>query len=156
MKFSFVVLLPFMLHEPYVSRHMPTLEQQWKGLIAVDIFSAANLSLHNLSLVLITLSLNQVIRRAQVLQSMLLVSALAMLAAVIERSIPTLPEVASLAVLSIGAMIPVWEGYSDWQCHWSRAVHCSAVQQCRYDLHHWERAQATPSWGSGSTVAAGV
>ncbi len=35
MKFSFVVLLPFKLHEPYVSRHMPTLEQQCKGLIAV-------------------------------------------------------------------------------------------------------------------------
>ncbi len=46
-------------------------------LCPADIFLAANLSLNNLSLVLITLSLNQVIRRAQVLQSMLLVSACA-------------------------------------------------------------------------------
>ena len=89
MGFSFVVLLPFMLCEPYASRHRPTLEQQWKGLVAIGeagcplaclqcmgcplpglrpvlcpagIFLAANISFNNLSLVLITLSLNQIIR----------------------------------------------------------------------------------------------
>ena len=35
MGFSFVILLPFMLCEPYVSKHRPTLEQQWKGLVAI-------------------------------------------------------------------------------------------------------------------------
>ena len=35
MGFSFVILLPFMLCKPYVSRHKPTLEQQWKGLVAI-------------------------------------------------------------------------------------------------------------------------
>ena len=88
MGFSFLALLPLMLREPYVSRHMPTLKQQWKGLVAIGeaclltclqcthcpvvwlrpllspagLFLAANISLNNLSLVLITLSLNQVIR----------------------------------------------------------------------------------------------
>ena len=36
--------------------------------------------------------------------------AVAMLAAVIERKIPTLTEAAALAVLSIGVMIAIWEG----------------------------------------------
>ena len=89
MGFSFVILLPFMLCEPYVSRHRATLEQQWKGLVAIGeagcplpclrcigcqllwlrpvlcppgLFLAAKFSLNNLSLVLITLSLNQIIR----------------------------------------------------------------------------------------------
>ena len=62
MAFSFCVLLPFMLREPYRSLHRKTLESQWKGLAAIGIYMAANVSLNNLSLVLITLSLNQVIR----------------------------------------------------------------------------------------------
>ena len=92
MGFSFVVLLPFMLCKPYVGRHRATLEQQWKGLVAIGeaacplaclrcmacsllwlrpllcpsgLFLAANISLNNLSLVLITLSLNQIIRSAR-------------------------------------------------------------------------------------------
>ncbi len=36
--------------------------------------------------------------------------AVAMLAALIERKVPTLTEVAALAVLSAGVMIAVWEG----------------------------------------------
>ena len=36
--------------------------------------------------------------------------AVAMLSALIEHKIPTLTEVAALAVLSIGVMIAVWEG----------------------------------------------
>eukprot|EP00891_Asterochloris_glomerata_P001266 jgi/Astpho2/1266/Aster-07111 len=103
MGFSFLALLPLMLREPYVSRHMPTLKQQWKGLVAIGLFLAANISLNNLSLVLITLSLNQVIRSAMPV-------AVAMLSAVIEHKIPTLTEVAALTVLSIGVMIAVWEG----------------------------------------------
>lgn len=62
MAFSFFVLLPIMLQEPYASKHSATLQKQWKGLVAIGIYMAANISLNNLSLVLITLSLNQVIR----------------------------------------------------------------------------------------------
>lgn len=62
MAFSCCVLLPFMLQEPFRSKHRSTIEKQWKGLAAIGIYMAANVSLNNLSLVLITLSLNQVIR----------------------------------------------------------------------------------------------
>lgn len=62
MSFSFAALLPFMLREPFRSKHRETVAKQWKGLVAIGIFMAANISLNNLSLVLITLSLNQVIR----------------------------------------------------------------------------------------------
>ncbi len=62
MLFSFCVLLPFMIREPFRSKHRATLEKQWKGLVAIGVYMAANVSLNNLSLVLITLSLNQVIR----------------------------------------------------------------------------------------------
>jgi len=51
-----------MLREPFRSKHRATLEKQWKGLVAIGVYMAANVSLNNLSLVLITLSLNQVIR----------------------------------------------------------------------------------------------
>ena len=59
MAFSFCVLLPFMLREPLRSKHISTLEKQWKGLVSISLYMAANISL---SLVLMTLSLNQVIR----------------------------------------------------------------------------------------------
>ena len=100
MGFSFVALLPFMLREPFLSKHKDTLRKQWKGLVAIGLFmvgpamdrgnsearhwpcphiplfpvvqpsssssahclQALNIALNNLSLVLITLSLNQVIR----------------------------------------------------------------------------------------------
>ena len=35
MGFSFVTLLPFMLREPFVSKHRATVAQQWKGLVAI-------------------------------------------------------------------------------------------------------------------------
>ena len=62
MSFSFLALLPFMVREPFRSKHRESLATQWKGLVAIGIYMAANISLNNLSLVLITLSLNQVIR----------------------------------------------------------------------------------------------
>ena len=62
MPFSFFSLLPFMLHEPFRSKHRGTLSKQWKGLAAIGLYMAANIALNNLSLVLITLSLNQIIR----------------------------------------------------------------------------------------------
>ncbi len=38
MGFSFVALLPFMLREPFLSRHKDTLRKQWKGLVAIGLF----------------------------------------------------------------------------------------------------------------------
>ena len=35
MGFSFTVLLPFMLREPFLSRHRATLTKQWRGLVAI-------------------------------------------------------------------------------------------------------------------------
>ena len=64
MLFSFLILLPFMLREPLKSLHKATLQKQWKGIIGIGLFMAVNIAFNNLSLVQITLSLNQVIRQA--------------------------------------------------------------------------------------------
>lgn len=64
MLFSFLILLPFMLREPFKSLHTATLQKQWKGIIGIGLFMAVNIAFNNLSLVQITLSLNQVIRQA--------------------------------------------------------------------------------------------
>ena len=60
--FSFLILLPFMMREPFKSLHTATLKKQWKGIIGIGLFMAVNIAFNNLSLVQITLSLNQVIR----------------------------------------------------------------------------------------------
>ena len=62
MVFSFVVLAPVMAFQPFASLHHATLRKQWKGLVCIGGFMALNIALNNLSLVDITLSLNQVIR----------------------------------------------------------------------------------------------
>ena len=62
MLFSFLILLPFMLKEPFKNLHVATLQKQWKGIIGIGLFMAVNIAFNNLSLVQITLSLNQVIR----------------------------------------------------------------------------------------------
>lgn len=62
MSFSFIVLLPMMMLAPYRSQHMAVISKHWRGLIAIGAFLAANIALNNLSLVHITLSLNQIIR----------------------------------------------------------------------------------------------
>ena len=59
---SFTLLAPLMAFEPFLSKHRATLRKQWKGLLAIGAFMALNIALNNLSLVEITLSLNQVIR----------------------------------------------------------------------------------------------
>ena len=38
MGFSFVALLPFMLREPFLSKHRDTLRKQWKGLVAIGLY----------------------------------------------------------------------------------------------------------------------
>ena len=62
--FSFVVLAPFMVAKPFISLHHATLRKQWKGVMCIGACMALNIALNNLSLVEITLSLNQVIRWA--------------------------------------------------------------------------------------------
>lgn len=63
MVFSFVALTPVMLLVPsYRSQHKAAMRQR-KGFIAIGAFLAANIALNNISLVYITLTLNQIIRR---------------------------------------------------------------------------------------------
>jgi len=64
MVFSFFVLLPFMLQQSLRAKHAKTLRVHWKGLMAIGCLMALNVSLSNASLVKLSLSLNQVIRRA--------------------------------------------------------------------------------------------
>jgi hypothetical protein len=64
MLFSTIVLLPFMLRQPYRDQHRETLKKHWVGLLAIGFLMALNISLSNASLVSLTLSLNQVIRCA--------------------------------------------------------------------------------------------
>jgi hypothetical protein len=62
MMFSFLALLPFMLTEEMRLKHEETLNKQWKGIVAIGLYMALNISLNNSSLVEMTLSLNQIIR----------------------------------------------------------------------------------------------
>lgn len=62
MAFSFVTLGPFMLLKSFRDQHGTTLQKQWLGLIGVGVFFAINIGFNNVSLLSITLSLNQVIR----------------------------------------------------------------------------------------------
>jgi hypothetical protein len=62
MMFSFWAVLPLMLRRKALRKHEDTIEKQWKGIVAVGLFMALNISLNNASLVEMTLSLNQIIR----------------------------------------------------------------------------------------------
>ena len=61
MCFCFLALLPYHLAHDW-EVHKAKLRQQWKGLAAIGAFLACGISLNNISLVYMTLSLNQVIR----------------------------------------------------------------------------------------------
>ncbi|KAK9832050.1 hypothetical protein WJX81_002190 [Elliptochloris bilobata] len=103
MAFSFLILAPFMAYEPFRSKHRNTVRKQWRGLLMMGLFMAANISLNNLSLTLISLSLNQVIRSS-------LPVVTAVLAVFIDNRYPSRSEFVSLTVLSAGVMLAVWEG----------------------------------------------
>lgn len=102
MSFSFIVLAPFALQVP-LDTHVKTLQKQWKGLVYIGSFMALNIALNNISLLDISLSLNQVIR-----SSIPVITCL--LAIVVEGKMPTEKEATSLVVLTIGVMIAVWQG----------------------------------------------
>jgi len=61
MAFSFLALAPFALRTPWET-HVRTIQKQWQGLVYIGGFMALNIALNNISLLDITLSLNQVIR----------------------------------------------------------------------------------------------
>jgi len=61
MAFSFIVLAPFALRTSW-EVHVRTLQKQWAGVLYIGCFMALNIALNNISLLDITLSLNQVIR----------------------------------------------------------------------------------------------
>ena len=102
MSFSFLVLAPFALRVP-IETHKRTLEKQWKGLLYIGSFMALNIALNNISLLDISLSLNQVIR-----SSIPVITCL--LAIVVEGKMPTEKEATSLVILTVGVMIAVWQG----------------------------------------------
>eukprot|EP00884_Botryococcus_braunii_P008683 jgi/Botrbrau1/17816/Bobra.0127s0061.1 len=103
MMFGFVALLPLMLSEKMRQKHEETLEKQWKGIVAIGLYMALNISLNNSSLVDMTLSLNQIIRASIPVFT-------CVLAVVVENKVPTKGEAVSLIVLTLGVMIAVWEG----------------------------------------------
>lgn len=102
MSFSFIVLAPFAMRVP-METHVRTLEKQWKGLVCIGAFLALNIALNNISLIDISLSLNQVIR-----SSIPVVTCL--LAIVVEGKVPGEREGWSLVMLTVGVMIAVWQG----------------------------------------------
>lgn len=61
MAFSFLVLAPVAMREPWES-HRRTLEKQWRGVVYIGSFMALNIALNNISLLDISLTLNQIIR----------------------------------------------------------------------------------------------
>ncbi len=82
---------------------MRILREQWHGVAFVGAFLAVNVGLNNISLLGITLSLNQVIRSA------ILVITCA-LAVVVEDVRPSHKEAGALGILTLGVTIAVWQG----------------------------------------------
>lgn len=61
MAFSFVVLAPVAMRESW-DVHRAALAKQWKGVVYIGAFMALNIALNNISLLDISLTLNQIIR----------------------------------------------------------------------------------------------
>jgi drug/metabolite transporter (DMT)-like permease len=91
--------------QAYREQHTPTISKQWLGLIGIAGFFAFNLGANNMSLLSISLSLNQVIRAC-------IPVATALGSVFFESKTPTRQELISLVVLVSGVGISVWEGNS--------------------------------------------
>ncbi|EFN51185.1 hypothetical protein CHLNCDRAFT_141340 [Chlorella variabilis] len=127
MAFSFAVLAPVALLHGWEA-HRRTLHQQWPGILCIGSFMALNIALNNISLLDISLSLNQIIRSAipvvrhparHALACFLPPSACTagpgaqvacIMAVLIESRYPSPQEAASLVVISLGVMLAVWQG----------------------------------------------
>mmetsp|Transcript_32881 Transcript_32881/g.83458 ORF Transcript_32881/g.83458 Transcript_32881/m.83458 type:complete len:373 (+) Transcript_32881:143-1261(+) len=102
--FSALALAPMMLlRSSYREQHSATITKQWPGLLAISAFFAFNLGANNISLITISLSLNQVIRAC-------IPVATAVGAVLIEAKPPTRKEAVSLVVLVMGVGISIFEG----------------------------------------------
>ncbi|KAL4856523.1 putative sugar phosphate/phosphate translocator [Chlorella vulgaris] len=102
MLFGFCVLAPVALRDGWES-HRATLRKQWRGVACIGAFLALNIALSNISLMDISLSLNQIIRSAIPVVA-------CVLSIVVESKYPSPQEAASLVVLSCGVMLAVWQG----------------------------------------------
>ncbi|GFR41028.1 hypothetical protein Agub_g1460 [Astrephomene gubernaculifera] len=106
MAFSFLALAPFMCNKHNRELHYPSVSKQWPGLLFISVCFAVNMGLNNMSLLSISLSLNQVIR-----SSIPVFTAIG--AVVIEQRPPSRQEFLSLLVLVGGVSIAVFEGSSN-------------------------------------------
>lgn len=95
MAFTIVALLPLMLSEQYRASHAQTLRTNMLGLLIVGVSFGVNISLNNMSLTLISLSLNQMIR-----SSIPLVTATC--SVFIDRIMPTGREIIALVAITLG------------------------------------------------------
>lgn len=62
MVFGLCALAPVVCLRSFRDLHIPTLQKQWLGLLGVGCFFAVNVGFNNVSLLSMSLSLNQVIR----------------------------------------------------------------------------------------------
>jgi len=120
MAFSFIVLSPFALAMD-MDVHIKTLQKQWKGILYIGAFMALNIALNNLSLLDISLSLNQIIRSAIPVVT-------CTLAIFVESKIPTGQEATALTMLTVGVMIAVWQNSVSGKI--SGVVLCIAATVC--------------------------
>jgi drug/metabolite transporter (DMT)-like permease len=95
MVFTVVTMFPLMTRKPYRSTHLPTLSKSAIGLLVIGVSFSANLAANNLSLLRISLSLNQMIRAS----IPLVTSACAVC---MDRVLPTRRELAALLALTLG------------------------------------------------------
>ncbi|PSC73348.1 Drug Metabolite transporter superfamily [Micractinium conductrix] len=116
---TFLALAPIALREPWES-HRRTVAHQWVGLCAIGACMSLNIVLNNVSLVGISLSLNQIIRSS-------LPVVVCVLGVVVEGKHPTRQELGALVVLTIGVMLAVWQGAVTGQPHAILACMSSVV-----------------------------
>ncbi|PRW61386.1 Drug Metabolite transporter superfamily [Chlorella sorokiniana] len=102
MAFSFAVLAPVALQEPLRS-HKRTLERCWKGVLSIGACMALNIALNNISLLDVSLTLNQIIRSA-------IPVVVCILSMLIMNKYPSRQEATALVVLTLGVMLAVWQG----------------------------------------------
>ncbi|GAB4815501.1 hypothetical protein N2152v2_002547 [Parachlorella kessleri] len=77
--------------------------RQWRGLACIGACLAGGVAFNNLSLVTVTLSLNQIIRS-------FIPVVTALLCAALDRRLPDRLEMLSLLILTTGVAISMWEG----------------------------------------------